>query len=73
MIRWIKQLNAAFGASFLWLICLVYFTQVRFDSHGFMRLQYFLVEIGDCDRFICCSTDVRCGCKCWKYCDCWRI
>jgi hypothetical protein len=28
MIGWVKQLNAAFGASFLWLICLIYFTQV---------------------------------------------
>lgn len=28
MVRWLKQLNAAFGISFLWLICLIYFTQV---------------------------------------------
>ena len=28
MIQWTKQLNAAFGASFLWLICMIYFTQV---------------------------------------------
>lgn len=30
MIEWTKQLNAAFGVSFLWLICLIYFTQVSF-------------------------------------------
>lgn len=29
MIGWVKRLKAAFGASFLWLICLIYFTQVH--------------------------------------------
>lgn len=29
MIEWVKQMKAAFGASFLWLVCLIYFTQVR--------------------------------------------
>lgn len=28
MIQWLKQLRIAFGASFLWLVCLIYFTQV---------------------------------------------
>ncbi|KAL8205644.1 hypothetical protein R6Q57_009195 [Mikania cordata] len=27
MIGWIKQLRITFGASFLWLVCLIYFTQ----------------------------------------------
>uniref|UniRef100_A0A7N0URC5 Uncharacterized protein n=1 Tax=Kalanchoe fedtschenkoi TaxID=63787 RepID=A0A7N0URC5_KALFE len=27
MIEWTKQLRVSFGASFLWLICLIYFTQ----------------------------------------------
>ncbi|XP_022734910.1 probable folate-biopterin transporter 4 [Durio zibethinus] len=27
MIEWIKQLKTAFGLAFLWLVCLIYFTQ----------------------------------------------
>ena len=28
MIHWFKQLRSAFGVAFLWLVCLIYFTQV---------------------------------------------
>lgn len=31
MIQWLKQLRKSFGFSFLWLICLIYFTQVGFS------------------------------------------
>ncbi|KAK4753029.1 hypothetical protein SAY87_021827 [Trapa incisa] len=43
MIGWIKQLNAAFGASFLWLICLVYFTQ-GFRSFAWTAVSYQLKD-----------------------------
>ncbi|OWM81270.1 probable folate-biopterin transporter 4 [Punica granatum] len=43
MIRWIRRLNAAFGASFLWLICLVYFTQ-GFRSFVWTAVSYQLKD-----------------------------
>ena len=36
MIGWINQLRIAFGASFLWLVCLIYFTQVCLLSLFFL-------------------------------------
>lgn len=38
MIEWVKQMKAAFGASFLWLVCLIYFTQVRIILRLFLCL-----------------------------------
>ncbi|KAG5551092.1 hypothetical protein RHGRI_009496 [Rhododendron griersonianum] len=29
MIQWVQRLRIAFGTSFLWLVCLIYFTQVQ--------------------------------------------
>ncbi|KAG4920888.1 hypothetical protein JHK84_049738 [Glycine max] len=43
MIAWTKQLNAAFGASFLWLICLIYFTQ-GFRSFVWTSISYQLKD-----------------------------
>ncbi|CAJ1964183.1 unnamed protein product [Sphenostylis stenocarpa] len=43
MIQWTKQLNAAFGASFLWLICLIYFTQ-GFRSFVWTSISYQLKD-----------------------------
>ncbi|KAE8125591.1 hypothetical protein FH972_020374 [Carpinus fangiana] len=43
MIGWVKQLNAAFGASFLWLICLIYFTQ-GFRSFVWTAVSYQLKD-----------------------------
>lgn len=43
MIAWTKQLNAAFGASFLWLICLIYFTQ-GFRSFVWTAISYQLKD-----------------------------
>lgn len=46
MIEWTKRLNAAFGASFLWLICLVYFTQVSI-LHIFFIFMWVFVFLRD--------------------------
>ncbi|BAT88902.1 hypothetical protein LR48_Vigan09g010900 [Vigna angularis] len=43
MIQWTKQLNAAFGAVFLWLICLIYFTQ-GFRSFVWTAISYQLKD-----------------------------
>ncbi|XP_045824773.1 probable folate-biopterin transporter 4 [Trifolium pratense] len=43
MIQWTKQLNAAFGFSFLWLICLIYFTQ-GFRSFVWTAISYHLKD-----------------------------
>ncbi|KAK7287510.1 hypothetical protein RIF29_00791 [Crotalaria pallida] len=43
MIKWTKQLNAAFGFSFLWLICLIYFTQ-GFRSFVWTAISYQLKD-----------------------------
>ncbi|KAL1369767.1 hypothetical protein HN51_000132 [Arachis hypogaea] len=43
MIKWTKQLNAAFGASFIWLICLIYFTQ-GFRSFVWTAISYQLKD-----------------------------
>ncbi|KAJ6894545.1 hypothetical protein NC652_028343 [Populus alba x Populus x berolinensis] len=43
MIEWVKQLNKAFGASFLWLICLIYFTQ-GFRSFVWTAVSYQLKD-----------------------------
>ncbi|KAK6934433.1 Biopterin transporter family [Dillenia turbinata] len=43
MIEWIKQLKAAFGSSFLWLICLIYFTQ-GFRSFVWTAVSYQLKD-----------------------------
>nr|DAD20530.1 TPA_asm: hypothetical protein HUJ06_021993 [Nelumbo nucifera] len=43
MIKWLKQLQAAFGASFLWLICLIYFTQ-GFRSFVWTAVSYQLKD-----------------------------
>ncbi|KAE9456553.1 hypothetical protein C3L33_11593, partial [Rhododendron williamsianum] len=29
MIQWVQRLRIAFGTSFLWLVCLIYFTQIQ--------------------------------------------
>ncbi|KAJ4829962.1 hypothetical protein Tsubulata_036064 [Turnera subulata] len=43
MIQWFKQLRTAFGAAFLWLICLVYFTQ-GFRSFVWTAVSYQLKD-----------------------------
>ncbi|XP_040990145.1 probable folate-biopterin transporter 4 [Juglans microcarpa x Juglans regia] len=43
MIDWGKQLKAAFGASFLWLVCLIYFTQ-GFRSFVWTAVSYQLKD-----------------------------
>ncbi|EEF39404.1 probable folate-biopterin transporter 4 [Ricinus communis] len=43
MIGWIKQLRRSFGASFLWLICLIYFTQ-GFRSFVWTAVSYHLKD-----------------------------
>ncbi|KAI5571805.1 hypothetical protein POPTR_011G137300v4 [Populus trichocarpa] len=43
MIEWVKQLNKAFGASFVWLICLIYFTQ-GFRSFVWTAVSYQLKD-----------------------------
>ncbi|XP_023729580.1 probable folate-biopterin transporter 4 [Lactuca sativa] len=43
MIAWIKQLVITFGASFLWLVCLIYFTQ-GFRSFVWTAVSYQLKD-----------------------------
>lgn len=43
MIRWVNQLRIAFGASFVWLICLIYFTQ-GFRSFVWTAVSYQLKD-----------------------------
>ncbi|CAA0813958.1 Probable folate-biopterin transporter 4 [Striga hermonthica] len=43
MIRWLKKLQVAFGASFLWLVCLIYFTQ-GFRSFVWTAVSYQLKD-----------------------------
>lgn len=43
MIQWLKRLRAAFGASFLWLVCLIYFTQ-GFRSFVWTAVSYQLKD-----------------------------
>ncbi|XP_073268629.1 probable folate-biopterin transporter 4 isoform X4 [Populus alba] len=43
MIEWVKQLNKAFGASFLWLVCLIHFTQ-GFRSFVWTAVSYQLKD-----------------------------
>ncbi|XP_021774405.1 probable folate-biopterin transporter 4 isoform X1 [Chenopodium quinoa] len=43
MIEWSKQLKSAFGASFIWLICLIYFTQ-GFRSFVWTAVSYHLKD-----------------------------
>ncbi|KAF5728386.1 hypothetical protein HS088_TW21G00533 [Tripterygium wilfordii] len=43
MIAWLKQLKISFGASFLWLICLIYFTQ-GFRSFVWNAVSYLLKD-----------------------------
>ncbi|KAL3508502.1 hypothetical protein ACH5RR_027903 [Cinchona calisaya] len=43
MIRWFNQLTIAFGASFLWLVCLIYFTQ-GFRSFVWTAVSYQLKD-----------------------------
>lgn len=43
MLQWLKQLRISFGASFLWLICLVYFTQ-GFRSFVWTAVSYQLKD-----------------------------
>ncbi|XP_050369808.1 probable folate-biopterin transporter 4 [Argentina anserina] len=43
MKEWLKRLRAAFGASFLWLVCLIYFTQ-GFRSFVFTAVSYQLKD-----------------------------
>lgn len=43
MISWFKQLRTAFGASFLWLVCLIYFTQ-GFRSFVWTAVSYQLKD-----------------------------
>lgn len=47
MIEWLKQMKNAFGASFLWLICLVYFTQ-GFKSFVWTAVSYMLKDVLKC-------------------------
>ncbi|GAB2277812.1 hypothetical protein Dimus_012517 [Dionaea muscipula] len=44
MIGWVKELNLAFGASFIWLICLIYFTQ-GFRSFVWTAVSYQLKDV----------------------------
>ncbi|GAB4849645.1 hypothetical protein Ancab_004440 [Ancistrocladus abbreviatus] len=44
MIKWVKQLKLAFGAPFIWLICLVYFTQ-GFRSFVWTAVSYHLKDV----------------------------
>nr|XP_043636062.1 probable folate-biopterin transporter 4 [Erigeron canadensis] len=43
MIGWMKQLGIAFGASFIWLVCLIYFTQ-GFRSFVWTAVSYQLKD-----------------------------
>ncbi|XP_075481013.1 putative folate-biopterin transporter 4 isoform X2 [Primulina tabacum] len=43
MMYWLKQLRIAFGASFLWLVCLIYFTQ-GFRSFVWTAVSYQLKD-----------------------------
>ncbi|XVE50601.1 hypothetical protein DITRI_Ditri01bG0176300 [Diplodiscus trichospermus] len=43
MIKWIKQLKTAFGLAFLWLVCLIYFTQ-GFRSFVWTAVSYQLKD-----------------------------
>ncbi|XP_009599363.1 probable folate-biopterin transporter 4 [Nicotiana tomentosiformis] len=43
MMGWLKQLRTAFGASFLWLVCLIYFTQ-GFRSFVWTAVSYQLKD-----------------------------
>ncbi|KAA8523701.1 hypothetical protein F0562_010124 [Nyssa sinensis] len=43
MIQWVKRLRIEFGASFLWLICLIYFTQ-GFRSFVWTAVSYQLKD-----------------------------
>ncbi|KAF5179172.1 Folate-biopterin transporter like [Thalictrum thalictroides] len=43
MIKWIKQLQKSFGTSFLWLVCLIYFTQ-GFRSFVWTAVSYQLKD-----------------------------
>ncbi|XP_004294365.1 PREDICTED: probable folate-biopterin transporter 4 [Fragaria vesca subsp. vesca] len=43
MIKWLRRLRAAFGASFLWLVCLIYFTQ-GFRSFVWTAVSYQLKD-----------------------------
>ncbi|XVF34029.1 hypothetical protein REPUB_Repub18cG0021800 [Reevesia pubescens] len=43
MIEWIKQLKMAFGLSFLWIVCLIYFTQ-GFRSFVWTAVSYQLKD-----------------------------
>lgn len=43
MIQWSKQLKSAFGPSFIWLICLIYFTQ-GFRSFAWTAISYHLKD-----------------------------
>ncbi|XP_076931113.1 putative folate-biopterin transporter 4 [Bidens hawaiensis] len=43
MIGWLKQLRFAFGASFIWLVCLIYFTQ-GFRSFVWTAVSYQLKD-----------------------------
>ncbi|KAI4306079.1 hypothetical protein L6164_029388 [Bauhinia variegata] len=43
MIKWTKQIISSFGASFLWLICLIYFTQ-GFRSFVWTAVSYQLKD-----------------------------
>ncbi|PWA89982.1 major facilitator superfamily protein [Artemisia annua] len=43
MIGWMKQLRIAFGASFIWLVCLIYFTQ-GFRSFVWTAVSYQLKD-----------------------------
>ncbi|PHU22400.1 putative folate-biopterin transporter 4 [Capsicum chinense] len=43
MISWFKQLRTAFGTSFLWLVCLIYFTQ-GFRSFVWTAVSYQLKD-----------------------------
>ncbi|PIA62346.1 hypothetical protein AQUCO_00200381v1 [Aquilegia coerulea] len=43
MIKWLKQLQKSFGTSFLWLVCLIYFTQ-GFRSFVWTAVSYQLKD-----------------------------
>ncbi|CAA7025886.1 unnamed protein product [Microthlaspi erraticum] len=43
MIHWLKQLRSAFGVAFLWLVCLIYFTQ-GFRSFVWTAVSYQLKD-----------------------------
>ncbi|KAK2984844.1 hypothetical protein RJ640_004669 [Escallonia rubra] len=39
MIEWGKKLRVEFGAAFIWLVCLIYFTQLNPRSNNVLEVE----------------------------------